>query len=159
LRAVLDPNVIISALLSPDGAPARVLVAWREGAFELIASQLLLAELRRALSYPKLRERVDRQEATALLDWLTRFATLAGDTGNAPVRSTDEADDYLIALAAGNDALLVSGDKHLLALAEEFPILAPALAERLGLDTVATLDHRHFATVRPRHVARFRLVP
>lgn len=34
-----------------------------------------------------------------------------------------------------------------------------ALAERLGLDTVATLDHRHFATVRPRHVAGFRLVP
>jgi uncharacterized protein len=34
-----------------------------------------------------------------------------------------------------------------------------ALAERHGLDTIATLDHRHFATVRPRHVAGFTLVP
>lgn len=34
-----------------------------------------------------------------------------------------------------------------------------ALAERRGLDTIATLDHRHFATVRPRHTDAFRLVP
>jgi putative PIN family toxin of toxin-antitoxin system len=126
LRAVLDANVIISALLSPDGAPARVLVAWREGAFKLIVSSHLLAELRRALSYPRLRERIDPRDASALLDWLTRFAIFAADTGRAPARSADAADDYLIALAAGNDALLISGDKHLLALAERLPILPPA---------------------------------
>lgn len=34
-----------------------------------------------------------------------------------------------------------------------------ALAERRGLDTIATLDHRHFATVKPRHVDAFTLVP
>jgi len=126
LRAALDANVIVSALLSPGGAPARVLVAWREGAFELIVSTQLLAELTRALSYPRLRERVDTQDTKDLLDWLARFATLADDPGQAPVRSADSADDYLIALAAGNDALLVSGDKHLLDLADELPILPPA---------------------------------
>jgi putative PIN family toxin of toxin-antitoxin system len=126
LRVVLDPNVIISALLSPDGAPARVLVAWREGAFELIISPQLLAELRRALAYPKLRERVERQDAVALLDWLSRFATAATDSEDPPASSADRADDYLIALAAASDALLVSGDRHLLALAEQLPILSPA---------------------------------
>jgi predicted nucleic acid-binding protein len=34
-----------------------------------------------------------------------------------------------------------------------------ALAERLGLDTIATLDHRHFATVKPKHVGGFTLLP
>jgi len=34
-----------------------------------------------------------------------------------------------------------------------------ALAERRDLDTIATLDHRHFATVKPRHVEAFTLVP
>jgi len=34
-----------------------------------------------------------------------------------------------------------------------------ALAERHGVDTIATLDHRHFGTVKPRHVAGFALVP
>lgn len=101
-------------------------MAWREGAFELIVSSQLLAELRRALSYPRLREQIDPQDSDALLAWLARFATVADDPGRAPVRSADAADDYLIALAAGNDALLVSGDKHLLALADELPILPPA---------------------------------
>lgn len=34
-----------------------------------------------------------------------------------------------------------------------------ALAERRDLTTIATLDHRHFATVRPRHVDAFILLP
>ena len=34
-----------------------------------------------------------------------------------------------------------------------------ALAERLGERSIATLDHRHFSIVRPRHAARLTLVP
>lgn len=34
-----------------------------------------------------------------------------------------------------------------------------ALAERLGVDEFATLDHRHFRIVRPGHVETFTLLP
>lgn len=34
-----------------------------------------------------------------------------------------------------------------------------ALAERLGITQVATLDHRHFRPVRPRHVDALTLLP
>lgn len=34
-----------------------------------------------------------------------------------------------------------------------------ALAERLRCEAVATVDRRHFASVRPRHVRAFRLLP
>jgi uncharacterized protein len=34
-----------------------------------------------------------------------------------------------------------------------------ALAERRQLETIATLDDRHFATVKPRHIGAFTLVP
>jgi predicted nucleic acid-binding protein len=34
-----------------------------------------------------------------------------------------------------------------------------ALAERLRLDVVATIDRKHFGIVRPNHVASFTLVP
>lgn len=34
-----------------------------------------------------------------------------------------------------------------------------ALAERLDVDEVATLDHRHFTVVRPRHVKALTLLP
>ncbi|HEY1451042.1 MAG TPA: putative toxin-antitoxin system toxin component, PIN family, partial [Solirubrobacteraceae bacterium] len=112
MRAVLDANVIISGVLSPEGAPARLLVAWREGAFELIVSPKLLAELDRAFAYPKLRSRVGSDQAQSLLDWLGHLASLVEDVDEAPVRSVDPADDYLLALAGSGDALLVSGDKH-----------------------------------------------
>jgi predicted nucleic acid-binding protein len=34
-----------------------------------------------------------------------------------------------------------------------------AVAERLGLTEIATIDRRHFSVVRPRHVDVFRLLP
>jgi putative PIN family toxin of toxin-antitoxin system len=127
LRAVLDPNVIISALLAPAGTPAAILRAWSTGAFELVASPLLLAELERALAYPKLRTRIHESEAAAIVQWLGRSATILEDPDEPARRgSADPGDDYLIALAAHAHAALVSGDRHLLELAGELPIYAPA---------------------------------
>lgn len=136
MRAILDPNVIISALLSRDGAPGRVLRAWLEGRFELIVSALLLAELERALAYPKLAKRISAEESAALIDWLRREAILVGDPGGAPsVQSEDPGDDYLLALAEVERAALVSGDRHLLALAAELPVLtARQLLDIVGSD-------------------------
>jgi predicted nucleic acid-binding protein len=34
-----------------------------------------------------------------------------------------------------------------------------ALAERLGIRSIATLDRRHFTIVRPKHVPHFELLP
>lgn len=132
MRAVLDPNVIISALLSPDGSPARALREWQHGGFELVVSPLLLAELERALAYPKLRRRIPPEETGAVVEWLVRAATVAPDPdGPPPLRSPDPGDDYLIALAAAQSALLVSGDDHLLGLGARLPVYSPG--EFLGL--------------------------
>jgi len=127
VRAVLDPNVIISALLSATGAPAATLLAWRAGAFELVVSPLLLAELRGALAYPKLRRRIDAAEATAVIEWLSASALHVDDPAAFPlrIRSRDPGDDYLLALAAQAEAILVSGDKDLLELSESLPIHTP----------------------------------
>jgi uncharacterized protein len=127
VRAVLDVNVLISAILSPTGTPARLLLAWQTGAFELIVSPALLDELGRALAYPKLRRLIPASEGEAFFAWLADSATLASDPGGPPpVRSPDPGDDYLLVLAAAQDAVLVSGDRHLLGLADAFPVRAPA---------------------------------
>ncbi len=123
VRAVLDPNVIISALLSPKGAPAETLRAWIGGAFELIVSPLLLAELARALAYPKLRKRIAADQASLVIAWLQNSASVVKDPRDPPsVRSPDPGDDYLIALAEAEQAVLVSGDDHLLRLSKSLPI-------------------------------------
>jgi hypothetical protein len=127
VRAVLDANVLISAVLSPRGAPARLLAAWRGGAFNLVVSPLLLAEVRRALAYAKLARLVAPADADAYVAWLGRTAEMAADPGGPPpVRSEDPADDYVIALAAAQRAVIVSGDGHLTALADRIPVRRPA---------------------------------
>jgi len=127
VRAVLEPNVIISALLSATGAPAATLLAWRAGAFELVVSPLLLAELRGALAYPKLRRRIDAAQATDVVEWLSASALHVDDPATFPlgIRSRDPDDDYLLALAAQAEAILVSGDRDLLELSESLPIHTP----------------------------------
>lgn len=127
MRAVLDANVLISALLSRKGAPARLLMAWQEGRFELVDSPALLAELGRALTYPKLRRLITEEDAEAFVAWLARSASLARDPDALPpIRSIDPDDDYLLTLAADQHAALVSGDRHLLALAGRLPAQTPA---------------------------------
>jgi uncharacterized protein len=123
-RAVLDPNVLISALLSPSGAPALLVARWLAGDFELIVSEKLLAELRRALAYPKLRSRVTEQEATAFIDLLRETATRLDDPTRPPRRSRDPGDDYLLALAEAATAVLVTGDDDLLDL-KGVPVSSP----------------------------------
>lgn len=125
VRAVLDANVLISSLLSAHGAPAGLVARWRAGEFELVVSERLLAELRRALRYPKLRERVPADAADAFISLLRDLATVAPDPRDAPRRAEDPRDDYLIAVAEAQRAVLVSGDRHLLTLADRFPIRSP----------------------------------
>jgi predicted nucleic acid-binding protein len=104
-----------------------MLLAWQEGRFELIVSPGLLAELTRALAYLKLRRLIPASDAEAFVTWLSRSALLARDPdGPAPIRRANPGDDYLIALAADQRAVLVSGDGHFLALAGDFPIQTPA---------------------------------
>jgi putative PIN family toxin of toxin-antitoxin system len=120
-------NVLISAALSARGASAEILRSNREGEFELIVSELLIAELNRALAYPKLRKRIPAEEGTAFVSWVREHAILAEDPVDpAPVRSPDPDDDYLLALAISRRAFLVTGDQHLLGLPDDLPIITPA---------------------------------
>jgi predicted nucleic acid-binding protein len=50
-------------VLSAKGSPAEILRASRHGQFELVVSELLLAELKRTLANPKLRKRIAPEKA------------------------------------------------------------------------------------------------
>jgi putative PIN family toxin of toxin-antitoxin system len=125
VRVVLDPNVVIAALLSRSGAPAEILRKWLAGEVEVVVSELLLAELARALGYSKLRSRVSETERKQLDAVLRRGARLVPDPPVGANRSSDPGDDYLLALAEAEGALLVSGDHHLLELSRDLPICSP----------------------------------
>jgi putative PIN family toxin of toxin-antitoxin system len=127
VRAVVDVNVLISGVLSAKGSPAEILRASRDGEFELVVSEMLLAELKRTLAYPKLRKRIAPEKAAAFADWVRDHGTFARNpSAPPPVGSRDPGDDYLLALAIDRRAYLVTGDQDLLGLSNDLPILTPA---------------------------------
>lgn len=120
------PNVLMSALLSKRGSPAEIVRLWVNGRFELIVSLGLLAELERVMAYPKIRSKVSAAEAASFLDLLTAGATNLNDPPiSQALRTSDPGDDYLMALAQAAKSLLVSGDKHLLDMADDLPVYSP----------------------------------
>lgn len=127
MLAVLDTNVLLSALWSGTSPPARILDAWRARRFELATSVEQIAEFKRAARYPRLRPYLPRGAIGRLVNEL-RSAEVVLErlrrSGDAP----DPGDDYLLAmtLAAGAD-YLVTGDSALLALRRLGParIVAP----------------------------------
>jgi len=135
VRALLDANVLISALLSRTGTPALLVRKWLDGDFELVVSDLLLTELQQTLSDPKIRQRLAAVEGEEFLELVrSGLAERVEDPDAAPaIRSSDARDDYLIAAAAAAHATLVSGDSHLLALRGSIPVLPP----REFLDSLA----------------------
>ena len=54
IRAVLDANVIVSAVLTRTGIPAQILDAWRTERFALLVSLPILEEVARVLEYPRI---------------------------------------------------------------------------------------------------------
>lgn len=123
IRAVLDPNVLVSAFISRLGSsPDRIVRAWRAGAFELVVSPKLLAELTDVLHRPKFAQQAAVGRANAYVAALAADADRLDDPSDPPSVSPDADDDYLFALAgaAGAD-LIVSGDRHLTTLHDPHP--------------------------------------
>lgn len=134
-RAVLDPNVLISGLISPSGPNARILAGLRTGTFELVTSPQLLDELRGVLLRDKFRRYVTGDEVEEFVGMIRRESQVLEDPpATGPQLSEDPHDEYLIALArsAGVDAL-VSGDPHLTRLRN----LIPARTPREFLDEIS----------------------
>lgn len=133
-RVVLDPGVIVSALLNPEGPPGRLLDAWIDGAFDLVVSPHLLEELRDVLSRPKLATRLDSGVVGEILRLLPEAAITVRD-GPPVAVCRDPDDDYLVALALATGSLLVSGDNDLLTVqVEQVVVLTPAEAVARALD-------------------------
>lgn len=127
MRAVLDPNVLVSAVLSRAGTPAALVRAWLDGAYELVVSPALLDELERVLAYPKIAKRVSPDQARELLALLASQGDMTDDPDVAPLaHSPDPDDDYLISLAQSARAVLVSGDSDLHGLTDQLPVHTPA---------------------------------
>lgn len=118
MRAVLDTNVIVSALIW-GGPPFKLLQAAIDGDIELYTSPILLTELHEVLTCGHLARRLVKQQASVkeAIRLYSDLAILVNPLAIPRTVPTDADDDQVIAaaLAAGAD-IIVSGDKDLLML-------------------------------------------
>ncbi len=141
VRAVLDTSVFVSAFLTPEGVPGRLLDHAERGTFVLCLSPAILGETRHVLlREPKLQVRYRYTEAhvAAFCEGLLTSAELTLElpelSGAVPL---DPKDDMIVATAVAARAdYLVTGDRrHLIVLGhyEGIRILSPrAFLEVLG---------------------------
>lgn len=117
MRIVVDTNILLSALINPNGAPAQLIDAWRAGAFELITSRDQLLELGAVARRPGLRKYIVPARIGRFINDLCELADVLSRLPTAD-RSADPADNFLLAMAEASDAdYLVTGDKrHVLVL-------------------------------------------
>jgi putative PIN family toxin of toxin-antitoxin system len=131
LKAVLDTNVIVSAIITGKGVPSQLLQAWRKQEWVLVVSPSLLQEVQRVLSVPKIAQvyAVTRQDIADLIRLFTSRATIVSENLTIPRTVRDPEDDHILACAKEGQAdYIVSGDQDLLTLTsyEGIPIVTPA---------------------------------
>jgi putative PIN family toxin of toxin-antitoxin system len=119
IRAVLDANVLVSAILNAQSTPGRVFDAWRAEQFQLLMSRAILEEIERVLHYPKILKRHQWSPAQVqrFLALLADIAILTPGELELSIIADDPADNrYLECAVEGNVGYIVSGDHDLLDL-------------------------------------------
>ncbi|MBK8905326.1 MAG: putative toxin-antitoxin system toxin component, PIN family [Anaerolineaceae bacterium] len=132
MRVVLDANIFISALISSQGNPAKILEKWQKRELEIVVSPTIVAEIERVTGYERLQKKYRRirEEREGLIDDLRNFATMVDPQQNLSVVQADDSDNRYIECAIESGAsYIVTGDPHLLDINDfqGIPILTPAV--------------------------------
>jgi putative PIN family toxin of toxin-antitoxin system len=134
IRVVLDTNVFVSAILTPEGPPAKILEMALAGNIRLVISPPILREIGQVFQHPKIQNLLKKRgitpkevEKVVLKILKASFLTL----GQLSLEgfSRDPADDMVISCAVEGEAnFIISGDRDLTDLESfnEIRILAPA---------------------------------
>jgi len=119
VRVVIDSVVVVAALATPnpESASRVVLAAVAAGLVELVITDELEAEYRRAVEYPQVRRQAARVNRQGFIDALVATADRVEAGSAVGAVPADPGDDMVAAAAlAGRADFLVTLDRHLLDL-------------------------------------------
>ena len=134
---LVDTGPLVAAANRKDAHHTASVAALAAARPPRLVPGLVIAEV----SYLLARDANPTVEAEFLRSFATGFLALADIIVADLDRSAELVEQYADLPLGATDACLV------------------ALAERLGIVELATLDRRHFSVVRPRHIARLDLIP
>ncbi len=137
MAVIVDTSVLYALVDAADAAHARARDALEREAEAIVVPQVTLPEVGYLIgSRLGSRAEADFARHLAASDWRLEPLTDA-DLG----RTVELLDRYADARLGIVDASIV------------------AIAERLGVRRIHTLDHRHFGSIRPAHLEAFELKP
>lgn len=115
MRAVIDTNVLISAIFWP-GKPKQLLNKMRRGKITFLTSEVLLTELKQVLTRADKPFRLSEEEASRVLASIRDLAEVVLPHSTV-TRCRDEADDRVLECALdGRADWIITGDTDLLEL-------------------------------------------
>jgi len=118
-RIVIDTNILVSAILTSKGNPAKILKLVLEGKLNLIISPAILEETQRVLRYPRLvklmkKNKITRKEVYDFLDKMSKVAVITPGQLDIDAIPDDPADNKILACGLEGEAdYLISGNHHL----------------------------------------------
>jgi putative PIN family toxin of toxin-antitoxin system len=114
MKVVLDTNVLMSGIFF-SGPPYRILQAWRDGKVQLAVCLEILAEYRQVAL--RLSEKYKGIDISSLLDLVAVHSHIVQAAPLPKPICDDPNDDIFLACAlAAKTRIIISGDKHLLAV-------------------------------------------
>lgn len=133
-RIVIDTNILVSAILTPKGNPAKILKLILQGKLNLIISPAILEETRQVFNYPKLvklmkKNKITRKEVYDFLGKMSKVAVITPGKLEIDAIPDDPADNKILACAVeGKADYIISGDQHLINLKSygKIKILTPS---------------------------------
>jgi putative PIN family toxin of toxin-antitoxin system len=130
MRAVIDTNILLRAMLKPGGSVGPVLDSLREGRFVMLYSEATLNELIDVLGRPRMVHRygITATDADALCALVTRQGELVQPNRTIKACRDPKDNKFLEVAVTGKADVIVTGDEDLEVLDpfEGIPIILPA---------------------------------
>jgi putative PIN family toxin of toxin-antitoxin system len=144
VRAVIDTNIWVSALLNPFGFPAKVRKAFEDGLFRAVVSEPILEELVGVLNRPRIKDKYgleaeEIRELLILLEERTEGVFLKGDL----VLCRDPDDNFIIETA-------IKGQVQYLVTRDDDIKWAPEVIEFLEKSNIKVITVDKFLSILSR---------
>ena len=115
MNTVIDTNVIISAILF-GGGQGKLIDLWKKGQITPLITEEIMAEYIRVLAYPKFK--LSEEEINYIIhqEILPFFKVVKSKPGPSIIKKDPDDDKFIQCAEFGNAQIIISGDRHLLAL-------------------------------------------
>jgi putative PIN family toxin of toxin-antitoxin system len=115
-EVVVDTNVFVSALITPQGPPRKILTKIFRGKIGLVISPRLLLEVVSVFARPKLRLLIPESKISDLASLIHQSARIIKPTNPLKVCRDPKDDAVLECALAGGVSSVITGDGDLLTL-------------------------------------------